>query len=88
MSLYCNTRFSRVLQKAKQSKILAAQDETTRSELNVSSDDDNSELKYKVSSSLKGQHQFNKLKLVQDINVHVVSLFSNVLSNKAKGLTT
>ena len=72
MNLNCNMRFSRVLQKAKQTKMLA-HDETNRSELNVSSDDDNSELKYKVSSSNKGQHQFNKLKLVQDINVHVVS---------------
>jgi len=68
--------------------MLAAQDETTRSELNVSSDDDNSELKYKVSSSLKGQHQFNKLRLVQDINVHVGAVWSMKFSHCGRLLAT
>jgi len=87
MNLNCNMRFSRVLQKAKQTKMLA-HDETNRSELNVSSDDDNSELKYKVSSSNKGQHQFNKLKLVQDINVHVGAVWSMKFSHCGKLLAT
>lgn len=67
--------------------------------LHVSSDDDDcnfqssggagaSSVKFKASSSNKGPYQFSKLKLVQDINVHVGAVWSMKFSHCGRLLAT
>jgi len=58
--------------------------------LNVSSDEDfdQTSVKFKASSSNKGPYQFGKLKLVQDINVHVGAVWSMKFSHCGRLLAT